>query len=176
MIHPAVAADVDGIAAVQARGWQAAYRGIVPEATLRKVTVEHRSKMWAGARLGARAPEWPVFVAEGDGAVVGMAAVGPPRDRGFHYDAELYALYVDPGQWRRGIGRALFVRCVRDAWAQGSRSLYLWVFVANRPARQFYERMGGTPLEERVRDLDMDGTPVPELPYGWPSLPVTLLG
>ena len=33
-----------------------------------------------------------------------------------------------------------------------------------------------TALEERVRDLDMDGTPVPELPYGWPSLPVTLLG
>ena len=96
MIRPAVAADVDGIAAVQARGWQAAYRGIVPEATLRKVTVEHRSKMWAGARLGARAPEWPVFVAEWDGAVVGMAAVGPPRDQGFHYDAELYALYVDP--------------------------------------------------------------------------------
>lgn len=176
LIRLAAAGDVEGIAAVHAKGWQAAYRGIVPEPTLQTVTVESRSRVWAEARLGARPRERPVFVAELDGAIIGMAAFGPPRDAAPPCDTELYALYVDPLHWGEGTGRSLFTHGVRDLAERGCRGLYLWVFAANQPARSFYKRLGGTPLEDRVRPLDMDGIPVPELPYAWSALPTALLG
>ncbi len=46
-----------------------------------------------------------VFVAERDGAIVGMSAVLLREDQ----DTELDALFVEPHLWRHGIGRLLVV-------------------------------------------------------------------
>jgi ribosomal protein S18 acetylase RimI-like enzyme len=170
--RPAAADDVEGIAAVHARAWQVAYPRIVPESTLRALTVEARSKIWAQARLGRRPPEQPVFVATAADVIVGMTAGGTPRDRDPACDAEIYAINIDPAYWRRGIGRGLFLCCAEHLVAIGARSLYLWVFVANLRARRFYESLGGKALEDRIRDLDMDGAAVREIAYGWPEIPV----
>jgi len=170
--RPAAAADVEGIAAVHVRAWQFAYPGIVPETTLRSLTVEARSRIWAQARLGRRPPERPVFVAAADDVIVGMTAGGTPRDRDPPYDAEIYAINIDPAYWRRGIGRGLFLRCAEHLAAIGARSLYLWDFVANLRRGASYESLGGRPLEDRVHHLDMDGVEVPEIAFGWSEIPV----
>src|SRR5947209_3735523 len=52
-----------------------------------------------------------VFVAERDGVIVGFAAVLPRTDG----DAELDALFVEPGAWRQGVGRLLLDQCVSVA-------------------------------------------------------------
>src|SRR5215471_17304645 len=48
-----------------------------------------------------------VFVAEREGAIVGFAAVVRRDDNG----AELDALFVEPVEWKRGVGRALVDYC-----------------------------------------------------------------
>ena len=98
----------------------------------------------------------------------------PPRDPDMEFDAELYALNVAPGRWRGGVGRRLFMQCADHLAAIGCRSFYLWVFVANQRARQFYEALGGTPLADRVRLLHDMGAP--EIPYVWTRLPVVGIG
>lgn len=80
-----------------------------------------------------------LVVAEHDGEVVGFATVLPsPGD-----DAELEDLFVDPGSWRRGIGRRLPMEAERRATALGVRGLHV---IANQRAVPFYEAAGFTTI------------------------------
>jgi len=54
-------------------------------------------------------------------------------------EAELDGLFVEPSQWRRGIGRALVDQAERVATADGAATL--WV-TANTRARAFYDSCG----------------------------------
>src|SRR4029450_669873 len=86
VIRPARPQDVDGIAAVHASAWQAAYPGILPASVRQAVTVATRRKYWAGVRLDDSARDRPVFVAVEDNSVDGFAVCGPPRDRDMNFD------------------------------------------------------------------------------------------
>jgi N-acetylglutamate synthase-like GNAT family acetyltransferase len=78
-----------------------------------------------------------VFVAERGGTIVGFAAVVPRDDDG----AELDALFVEPDQWKRGIGRALVDHCLHIAHADGASFLHV---VGNPHAKDFYLACGFT--------------------------------
>lgn len=169
MIRLAHPNDVESIAAVHVSAWQAAYPGILPASALQAFTIDNRRKFWAGVRLDD--PARPVFVSVEGSSVIGLAACGAPRDRDMPFDAELYVLNVDPGHWRRGVGRRLFAHCIDHVAARGKGNLYLWVVVTNERARRFYESLGGKPLADRIRDADFDGVSVPEIPYAWATLP-----
>jgi GNAT superfamily N-acetyltransferase len=73
-----------------------------------------------------------VFVAEEAGRVLGFATVLPIED-----GVELEDMFVDPGHWRRGIGRALIEEAAARARALGANALRV---VAN--SRGFYEACG----------------------------------
>ena len=75
------------------------------------------------------------IVAESGGELLGFAVV-LRRDDG---DAELDGLFVEPPQWRQGIGRALVDEAERIARADGAASL--WV-TANTRALGFYDSCG----------------------------------
>ncbi|HZP49451.1 MAG TPA: GNAT family N-acetyltransferase [Vicinamibacterales bacterium] len=79
-----------------------------------------------------------VFVAERNGARVGFAAV-VRRDDG---DAELDALFVEPDEWKSGIGRALVDHCAEVARAGGASILHV---VGNPHANGFYLACGFAP-------------------------------
>ena len=76
-----------------------------------------------------------VFIAERAGAIVGFAAV-IPRDDG---NAELDALFVEPCEWRQGIGRLLVAHAVEVARASGAEALHV---VGNPHAEAFYRASG----------------------------------
>ena len=76
-----------------------------------------------------------VFVAERGGVIVGFAAVLPRPDG----NAELDALFVDPGLWKQGIGRLLVERCADVARERGSPILHV---VGNPHAEAFYLSCG----------------------------------
>ena len=76
-----------------------------------------------------------VFVAERDGVIVGFAAVLPREDG----NAELDALFVEPDQWRGGIGRLLLEHCAQVARRRGARMLHV---VGNPHAEGFYLACG----------------------------------
>jgi ribosomal protein S18 acetylase RimI-like enzyme len=73
-----------------------------------------------------------VWVAEVDGAVAGFIAGSVGPDGG-----EITWIYVDPGRYRRGIGRALVVHFV----ARSGGRVVLEVLDGNA-AREFYEALG----------------------------------
>jgi GNAT superfamily N-acetyltransferase len=76
-----------------------------------------------------------VVVVEDAGVVTGFAAVLPRADG----DLDLDALFVEPGDWRRGYGRALVEHCAGLARAQGAAALRV---VGNPHAERFYTRCG----------------------------------
>ena len=76
-----------------------------------------------------------VFVAESSGKPVGFAAMLPRADG----DTELDALFVEPGAWRRGVGRALVERCATEARAAGATHLHV---IGNPQATGFYGACG----------------------------------
>ncbi|BCS32400.1 hypothetical protein TBR22_A16140 [Luteitalea sp. TBR-22] len=76
-----------------------------------------------------------VFVAESGGAIVGFAALVSRSDG----DSELDALFVEPGLWRRGYGKALLLHCAQAARDRGSAALHV---VGNRHAEAFYRSCG----------------------------------
>ena len=144
-VRTATTADALAVETVRIRGWQAAYRGIVSDAFLDGLVIdaERRARMITSGQA-------TTLVAE-DVGVLGMAVCGPARDG---EDAmELYALYVDPGCWRTGVGTALLAAC--------EGVTVLWVLEDNERAQAFYRRQGFTADGGR-QELDLDG-PVGEI-------------
>ncbi|MGK3204829.1 N-acetyltransferase family protein [Amycolatopsis sp. MEPSY49] len=126
MIRDATVADAPAIGEVHVRSWQAAYAGLIPDDFLSRLSAESRAASWA--RLigdGGR-----VLVAEEDGVIAGFAAFG---------DGRLYALYLLPEYWGRGLGRALHDRVVEELPGD---SAVLWVLSTNERAKAFYLRQG----------------------------------
>jgi GNAT superfamily N-acetyltransferase len=76
-----------------------------------------------------------VWVAEGDGSVLGFAVILLRADG----DAELDGLFVDPAAWRSGIGRALVEACCSAVRTRGAVSLHV---VGNPQAEGFYRSCG----------------------------------
>ncbi|MDR6867149.1 GNAT superfamily N-acetyltransferase [Microbacterium resistens] len=168
LVRPADPADAHGIAVVHVRAWQAAYRGLMPQEVLDRLSIPQREAGWerilsgtgtgtgAGTRAGragARGPASRTIVAEADGEVVGWASFGEPRDDGSD-GGELWGLYAHPAVWSRGVGHALITAVEQELREDGHRSAYLWVLDGNVRAAAFYESHGwiedgATKVEER---------------------------
>ncbi|MFN3219165.1 MAG: GNAT family N-acetyltransferase [Acidimicrobiales bacterium] len=83
------------------------------------------------------------LVAELDGVVVAMAAVGPDRDDlGDLATGELWMLNADPSAWGTGAAVALHELACGELAARGHTDAVLWVVEQNDRARRFYEREG----------------------------------
>ncbi|MFG2884248.1 GNAT family N-acetyltransferase [Streptomyces sp. NPDC048297] len=161
-IRPLALADCDRVAEIRIRGWQHAYRGLMPQTYLDALSVPadaERRRTWFTKGDGTVLN----LVAERDGRIVGWAALGPYRDEEVRTaDAELYALYVDPGHLGTGIGRALLAESVERC--AGYPRMFLWVLRENGRARRFYERAGFRP-DGAEEPFDVDGVAVPEVRY-----------
>jgi GNAT superfamily N-acetyltransferase len=125
-VRAATVADATAIGEVHVRSWQAAYAGLIPADFLARLSAESRAESWARL-IGDGGP---VLVAEEDGVIAGFAAYG---------DERLYALYLLPEYWGRGIGRALHERVVEG---MSGDSAILWVLSTNERAKAFYVRQG----------------------------------
>ena len=112
-IRHAQLGDADRIGAIQVRAWQAAYRGVMPDAYLDELEVDDRADYWRRQVL-ALLPAQRLKVIVDDGVVVGFAAAGPEHDGRAAGIGELYAINLDPPVWGRGLGRAL----LRDMTAE----------------------------------------------------------
>lgn len=144
--------DAEAIAAVRAQSWRAAYQGIIPADILAGATGA-QSVAAHGERI--RRDRWTSMILAETGqdspAVVGFASFGPERASGQlgsvpgpgqDQDAELYAIYVLPGHWSAGAGRALMDAVLERAADDGYGGISLWVLTDNLRARRFYERAG----------------------------------
>lgn len=158
-------ADCERVSGIRIRGWQSAYRGLMPQSYLDALSATQDAQR-RRAHFSARARDGVVnLVAEQDGEIVGWAAYGPYRDGEVRtHDAELYAIYVDPGKYGGGIGHVLLHESLRRCEAAGHGTILLWVLKGNARARRFYERAGFR-ADGAEEPFEVDGVAVPEVRY-----------
>ncbi len=164
LVREMTLADCERVAAIRVGGWQSAYRGIIPQSYLDAMSVPEDAER-RRVRFLQRNPGVLNLVAEQAGEVIGWLCHGPRRDVEVHTgDAELYAIYVAPGRYGGGIGRALLQESTRRCTAAGHGRLFLWVLKENHRARHFYEASGFRP-DGTEEPFEVDGVEVPEVRY-----------
>ncbi len=145
LIRPARPEESHVIADIHVRSWRAAYRGMVPDAILAALDIHEHQQHWEKA-IAASGRGAAVLVAELNGPIAGFISYGKrtpedlPKDTG-----EVYKLYLDPDFYGQGIGGHLLRAAVEGMKRGGYARAVLWVLVANRRARHFYEKAGWRP-------------------------------
>jgi len=142
-IRQALETDAEAIAMLKTRSWQTAYRGQLPDRLLDDLGLELASRIdyWRVNISTQSSAKHEIWTAECGSDLRAFAAFGPARrsdEAGF---GEVYALYVDPPHWNKGMGRALLAHSVERLSREYSIAI-LWVLASNAGARNFYERAG----------------------------------
>jgi GNAT superfamily N-acetyltransferase len=161
-LRPAEPADAGEVGGVHVRSWQVGYRGLLPDDYLDRLQPEERARSYL---FGSCDPARPhTIVAAEEEVICGFATTAPARDVDVPGHGELCALYVDPPSWGRGIGQALISAARQRLAGDGFDHAVLWVLVANRRARRFYEADGWVADGSR-RDDQVWGAKVDEVRY-----------
>jgi ribosomal protein S18 acetylase RimI-like enzyme len=156
--------DANAIATVHVRSWQQAYRGQLPEDYLEGLSVARREAGWRNELEVIPAERHP-WIAESDDGIAGFVAAGASRDADADQaTGEVYAIYVDPDCWNRGIGRNLLVQAQRDLKQGGYHGATLWVLASNEQARRFYEAAGWR-LDGGAQTIELGGATLEEIRY-----------
>jgi GNAT superfamily N-acetyltransferase len=107
-------------------------------------TAAQPASYWDELTRSVTAPDRHVmFVAEDDGAAIGMAFGVLQADTPDM--PHLGGMWVDSDARLRGVGTALTVAVLDWARERGFHRIALWVTEGNGPATSLYERMGFTP-------------------------------
>ena len=154
MIRSATVSDAPAIARVHVASWLSTYRGLLPDDFLESLSETNYTERWKRVITEGASK---VVVAEDGSDVVGFASGGRERAGEQGFEGELYAIYVLDNAQRRGLGREL-----------GLDNMIIWVLRDNRPARQFYERLGG--IFVRSQPITIGSATLVEVSYGWRRL------
>ncbi len=167
IVRAGTPADAEALAALHCAAWRAAYAELLPRDVLEEFEPARRLPLWQS--LLGHPDRAIVQVAErpGQGAC-GLLWMRRTATEGAAFSAEIIALAVDPAQQRQGIGRRLMAAAAAELAARDLSDVYLWVYRDNRPARAFYEKLGGRLVDEdqeHYRDLSL-----PIVAYAWKPL------
>jgi GNAT superfamily N-acetyltransferase len=166
ILRPALSADAAGLARVGVETWRTAYKGIVADEILAKLSVESSRQRWL-ERLEHPNPKSFTWLVETAGEVIGFSSGGAERDGDPRYQGEIYALYLLQEYQHQGFGRRLVEASVCSLLANEMTNMLIWVLREN-PSRRFYEALGGKYLCEK--EIDIHGQNLPEVAYGWDDL------
>ena len=140
-IRPAVVEDAEAIARVHLASWREAYQAVIPPEHLAADDESERAEQW---RETIESRHGAVLVADLDGDIVGFAHVGHSRDEDAGFGThEIYAIYLEPSAWGRGVARELMRSLLGDL--PDHAPVTLWALADNERARHFYRRHGFSP-------------------------------
>ncbi|ACZ31300.1 GCN5-related N-acetyltransferase [Xylanimonas cellulosilytica DSM 15894] len=169
IIRAATPQDAARIAQVHVTSWQSAYAELLPADYLADLDPDVRAGRWASvlSTKEGSATAGHVLVAEQDGRTLGFASFGLSADEDAEPGTyELYAMYLEPGAWGRGVAREL-MRTVLASIPAGA-VMTLWVLDGNDRAQHFYRRHGFHP--DGVERIDeIGGVPLTELRFRRPG-------
>lgn len=168
LIRRATIQDAAGIAIVHIDTWRTAYRGIVSDKKLEKLSYERCEKHWRETIADAQRDDC-IFVAESDGKIVGFSRGFAERSGKNEYDAEIGAIYILSKYQRKGIGKKLIDAAARCLKNLGYRSVLIWVLKENHASRAFYEALGGEMVLEKELAFD-DGKTYDVVGYRWETI------
>ena len=165
IVREANISDIPAISRIHVDTWRTTYPRIVPDEVLANLSYEKRENGWRQVFNDAPKNRGFTYVVEDESAqIVGFANGGVERTGDPVYQGELNAIYILKSHQQKGIGREL-VRTVAHRLDQMEiRSMLVWA-LADNPACQFYETMGGQRVHEK--EIEMGGTKLIEIAYGW---------
>ncbi|MEJ8824171.1 GNAT family N-acetyltransferase [Variovorax humicola] len=139
-VRPAELSDSRAVAEVHAAAARAAYEGLLPEEQLRALAPATREAKW---REAIEFSEPQVHVAELDGEIVGFVGFDRSRDPKTPSTAgEIWAIYVKPEHWGKGVGVALWDAAREGLEEEGCLTVTIWVPLRNDRAIRFHELAG----------------------------------
>jgi GNAT superfamily N-acetyltransferase len=115
--------------------WRSAYAHIFTRAEIDGIF--DGSLAGQGSWVAARLAPAGTLAARQRGRIIGLAGLGMLRGG----DGELAAFYVRPEQQGRGVGTALWERCVAELRRRSCPRMQVWT-LARAGARRFYEARG----------------------------------
>ena len=131
--------DARAIAEINVRAWQKAYKGLLPDALLDKLSVDGAAKGWQ-AHIESGVIIW---LLEFDGVVRGFASIGKSLDKDAEQDvAELFTIYIEPEYVGMHLGSELIHAALNDLRHSQFRQCTVWFLAGNDQAQAFYERIG----------------------------------
>lgn len=168
-IRNATADSIGDLAHIQVEGWRAAYAGLVDQAYLDGLDEDAKAADWR--RWMANDAMTALIAHDGDTAA-GFISFGPLRTPPPgsspirpQYPAEVYALYILPDHWRKGIGRALLRDAALRLKGKRQSALCLWVMDKNQRANAFYKALGGQRIGKK--QVEIGGRLLTDAAYGW---------
>lgn len=165
-VRSAVIGDAERIAALNAAGWRAGFRGVINDAYL---TDYDGLPGLRHATLAEPGNDDIQLVAVDGEEIVGWVAGGPAHEDDLGPGAyEVRACYVDPARWRTGVGRRLVGALVEGLDLGRWTHLMLWTPRDAAPTNAFYRSLGMV-RDGRESLLDRGG-PVPLVRF---SVPLT---
>lgn len=167
LIVPAGPADAEALARVHVRSWREAYRGLLPDAYLARMSEADFSRRFRRALTNPAAGEMTLIALTRQGPV-GYAQAGPSRAR-IPGEGEVATLYVLRQAQGRGLGRRLLAASARTLAAEGAASLAISVLRDNIAARGFYEHLGGEAEPARL-ERGPGGALLHEVVYRWRAI------
>lgn len=139
-VREATADDAMAVAQAHVRSWQAGYRGLIDQEFLDALRPEDRASNYGFAVMNSDGRH--TIVALDQGIICGHITTGRSRDQDLPNSGEIWALYVDPSRWGKGVGSALMTAGCNELRRSGYQQGHLWVISGNSRARRFYEREG----------------------------------
>jgi GNAT superfamily N-acetyltransferase len=140
VIRSAEVSDSEGIARVHTHSWQTAYRRLLPDEFLDGLSWQDRQGRW-DAILADPSTNTVYVAVNSQQEILGFASLGPSRDEDLIDEVpyELYAIYLAPQVWRKGIGGKL-LNAVTAGISGTNPVISLWVLKDNLQGRTFYEK------------------------------------
>lgn len=154
--------DLPDVVDIQIKGWKTAYKGIIDDKFLNSMNKEKQiEKRKADYQNGY------FIVAILDDKIVGFSryddkSVSEDSDG---FDSEIIALYVRHDNKGMGIGSQMLNYVRDDLKTKGKRKMIIWCLKDNHPSRKFYEKMGGTLVNEH--NITFGEKEYPEVAYGF---------
>ena len=159
--------EAEIFAALHVQCWREAYRDIVPAELMAKYKIKTRLPMWESILPDQQRI---VFGAYDQGYAVGFIVAGEAIEELFNdIDGHVAALYIAASHYRRGIGRTLMGLAAKAWFAEGGHALALGVLAENKPARSFYEVLGGKLI--KTGTYEWDSFPLADAIYNFDDLP-----
>ena len=165
LVRKATFDDIPAIARVHVNTYLKTYKDIIPEQFLANQSYKKRKTNWEGIFDRASDNSNFIYVAENKSKqIVGFAHGGSERESNPIYQGELYAIYILPNYQQRGIGRNLWQMAIKKLNQMEIDSLLVWV-LADNPACQFYESLGGVIVDSK--SIKRGDKTLREIAYGW---------
>lgn len=168
MIRLATLGDARAIATIHVEAWRAAYRGIVPDEYLDSLSIDGREPVWRQSLLAADTSTW---VAQESDAIAGWISAGRSRDTDAGTSAgEIWAVYVAPGYWGKGVGRSLCRHAEQHLRTEGFITVTLWVLQDNTRAVKFYQSNGFVLDIGATKQIERGGKTLSEVRFRKPLI------